>query len=376
MSDSHDGRTNGVVPGGATTETGVAVIGAGYWGPNLIRNFFAHPSVDLRWVCDRDPDRARQVVGSHSTIRVTETLDDVLSDPAVDAVAIATPAATHAGIATRCLDAGKHVLVEKPLACTTLDAEDLVAHAERLGLVLMCDHTYCYSSSVRYLHDLLHSGEAGDLQYLDSVRINLGLVQPDVDVFWDLGPHDLSILDHVLPPDCRPVSIAAQGADPLGVGRACIGYVTMQLANGAIAHLHLNWLSPTKVRRLIASGSRLMAVWDDLAPAQRVSVYDRGAAITGPTDTATRNDALVSYRLGDMRAPALADREALATMVDEFVASITEGRTPLTDGASGVRILRLLEAIPDSIALGGAAVLLDEFAPRPAATAAHSGRSR
>jgi predicted dehydrogenase len=221
------------------------------------------------------------------------------------------------------------------------------------------------------LHDLLHSDEAGDLQYLDSVRINLGLVQPDVDVFWDLGPHDLSILDYVLPVTCQPVSVAAQGADPLGVGRACVGYVTLQLANGAIAHLHLNWLSPTKVRTLVVGGSRRMAVWDDLAPAQRISVYDKGATLEddGAVDTESRRNALVSYRSGDMWAPALPSGEALAAVIAEFVASIVERRKPLTDGDSGLRVLRILEAIPGSLELGGAAVLLDHRAARYGSTA-------
>lgn len=359
-----------------TPVIGVAVIGAGYWGPNLIRNFAGLDTAELRWVCDRDLDRAREVLGGRSEVRVTDSLDDVLNDPAVDAVAIATPAASHAPIARSCLDAGRHVLAEKPLACSTADGEDLVELADRNHLVLMCDHTYCYSPSVQYLHDLIGSGEAGDLQYLDSVRVNLGIVQPDVDVFWDLGPHDLSILDYILPPDTRPVSVAAQSADPLGVGRACIGYVTLQLANGAIAHLHLNWLSPTKVRTLVAGGSHLMAVWDDLAPAQRISVYDRGADVGADHDHEARHEALVSYRLGDMRAPALADREALADMVAEFVDAIVNERAPLTDGRSGVRILRLLEAIPDSLALGGAAVLLeDHAAASEVRTVAHSGRA-
>lgn len=341
---------------------GIAVIGAGYWGPNLIRNFGGLESADLRWVCDRDLDRAHHALGGRSTVRVTDSIEDVLNDPSVDAVAIATPAATHAPIARACLEAGRHVLSEKPLSCSTTDGTDLVDLAERHHLVLMCDHTYCYAPSVRYLHDLIHSGSAGELQYLDSVRINLGIVQPDVDVFWDLGPHDLSILDYILPDDARPVSVAAQSADPLGVGRACIGYVTLQLANGAIAHLHLNWLSPTKVRTLVVGGSRLMALWDDLAPAQRISVYDRGATVGPPHDAASRREALVSYRLGDMRAPALPDGEALAGMVAEFVDAIRTERAPLTDGHSGLRILKWLEAIPDSLALGGAAVLLDDHA--------------
>lgn len=363
----------GPVGGHPTTRPlGVAVIGAGYWGPNLIRNFLAHDATELRWVCDRDLGRARQVLGAQTNVRATASLDDVLDDPAVEAVAIATPAATHIRIATACLEAGRHVLTEKPLACTTGDARRLVDLADRRHLVLMCDHTYCYAPPVTYLHDLLHSGRAGNLQYLDSVRINLGLIQPDVDVFWDLGPHDLSILDHILPADSRPVSIAAQGADPLGVGRSCIGYVTLQLANGAIAHLHLNWLSPTKVRRLIAAGDHLMAVWDDLDPGQRISVYDRGATLGQDADTSARHEALVSYRIGDMHAPALAVGEALAAMVTEFATSIRDHRAPLTDGHSGLRILQWLEAIPASLALGGAAVLLDDApaAPRLATSSA------
>jgi predicted dehydrogenase len=371
MPNATNGHRRGPAP-----SIGVAVVGAGYWGPNLIRNFAGCDTAELRWVCDRDPDRAHDVLRGRPSVRVTDAIDDVLDDPATEAVAIATPAATHAPIARACLEAGRHVLVEKPLACSTAEGESLVALAEANHLVLMCDHTYCYSPSVRYLHDLIASGEAGELQYLDSVRVNLGIVQPDVDVFWDLGPHDLSILDFVLPDDCRPVSIAAQSADPLGVGRACIGYVTLQLANGAIAHLHVNWLSPTKVRTLVAGGSRLMAVWDDLAPTQRISVYDRGASLGGAPGSASRHEALVSYRLGDMRAPALGDREALGAMVDEFVDAIITDRPPLTDGRSGVRNIRLLEAIPDSLALGGAAVLLDEATPTAGTrVAARSGRA-
>jgi predicted dehydrogenase len=350
---------------------GVAVVGAGYWGPNLIRNFLAADEVDVRWVCDLDEARARQVLGTRTTVRTTTSLDDVLADPCVTAVAVATPAGTHRGIAGACLDAGRHVLVEKPLACSTGEAEGLVRRAETAGVVLMCDHTYCYSPPARYLHDLLHSGEAGDLQYLDSVRINLGLVQPDVDVFWDLGPHDLSILDYVLPATCQPVSVAAQGADPLGVGRSCVGYLTLQLANGAIAHLHLNWLSPTKVRTLVVGGSRRMAVWDDLAPAQRINVYDKGASLEDDraVDEESRRTALVSYRSGDMWAPALPLGEPLAAVVAEFVASILERRKPLTDGDSGLRVLRILEAIPGSLELGGAAVLLDHRAGTDGSTA-------
>lgn len=341
------------------------MIGAGYWGPNLVRNLRGHPDVDLRWVCDLDPERTGRVVGRYALTRTTDRLDDVLSDPAVDAVVIATPAATHASLARACLDSGRHVLVEKPIACDSADADDLIAKASAAGLVLMCDHTYCYSPVVRHLRELIHSDVAGEVQYLDSVRINLGLVQTDVDVFWDLAPHDLSIIDFIVEPELRPIAVAAQGSDPVGAGRTCVGYLTLFLGNGALAHVHVNWLSPTKVRTMIIGGSRQMMVWDDLNPSQRLSVFDRGVAMAEPIDDERRREALVSYRLGDMRAPALGDGEALQGVVAEFVGSVRSHRRPLTDGESGARVLRILEAIPASLERGGAAVPIAP-APMPA----------
>ncbi len=340
-------------------ELQVAVVGAGYWGPNLIRNFRTAPGWDLAWVCDLDRDRADNAVGRRSTVRVTDMLDDVLDDPAVQAVAVATPVATHAEVVLACLEAGKHVLVEKPLAASVADARKLVDVAARHGLVLMCDHTYCYTPAARKVRELLHAGTLGRLQYVDSVRINLGLVQPDVDVFWDLAPHDLSILDFLLPGGCRPVSVAAHGADPIGSGRECVGYLILILPQGAIVHVHVNWLSPVKVRTVIFGGSRRTLVWDDLDPTQRVRVYDRGIDLTAP-DGEARRQALISYRLGDMIAPALAEEEALCAVVAEFASAIRTGRTPLTDGASGVRILEILEAVRRSLDTGGGVVIPTE----------------
>jgi predicted dehydrogenase len=211
--------------GGSTIDShtvGIAVIGAGYWGPNLVRNAQATPALRMEYLCDLDADRARQVIGDYSTVRVSTSLDEVLADPAVQAVAIATPASTHVDIALAALAAGKHVLVEKPLAATFADGAKVVQAAEDAGLVLMLDHTYCYTPAVQHLRGLVRGGELGELQYLDSVRINLGLVQSDVDVIWDLAPHDLSIFDAVLPDDIRPVSVAARGSDPLGCGQVCV----------------------------------------------------------------------------------------------------------------------------------------------------------
>lgn len=339
---------------------GVAVIGAGYWGPNLVRNFQASPTFRLRWLCDLDLGRAQRVLGDYSTVQATDDLSKVLADETVQAVAIATPAGTHLEVALAALRAGKHVLVEKPLAATYAEGEQLVAEAEARGLTLMCDHTYCYTPAVTRIRELLRSGELGQLQYLDAVRINLGLVQRDIDVIWDLAPHDLSILDFVLPEGVAPVAVAAHGADPIGAGRSCVAYLTLKLNTGAIAHIHVNWLSPTKVRTTIIGGSKRTLVWDDLNPTQRIAIFDRGVDVATPGELGAeeRREMLVSYRSGDMVAPALAEREALRTMVEEFAGSIHSARPPLTDGRSGLRVLEILNAANASLANGGVFVPL------------------
>jgi len=304
-------------------------------------------------VCDLDADRAARVVGDARGVDVETSLERLLSRDDVDAVAVATPANTHRAIAMAALEAGKHVLVEKPLAASVTEATEMVAAARDRGLVLMADHTYVYTQVVQRIRQIVGEGELGEVLFVDSVRINLGLVQPDVDVIWDLAPHDLSILDAILPGGLDPEGVAAHGADPIGAGRSCVGYLTMPLAGGAIAHVHVNWLSPTKIRQMVIGGSRRTLVWDDLNPQQRLSVYDRGVDLdlTSRTDDlADRTAAGVSYRLGDMYAPSLPEREALGTMVGELASSITDGRAPLTDGEAGLRVLRVLEAASSSLA--------------------------
>lgn len=342
---------------------GLAVVGAGYWGPNLVRNAQAAPGMKLEWLCDLDLDRAQRVVGDYSTVKVSADLDEVLSDPAVHAVAVATPAGTHAVVAMAALEAGKHVLLEKPLASSYAEGLRLVRTAEERRLTLMCDHTYCYTPAVAAIRELVRSGDLGDVQFVDSVRINLGLVQRDIDVLWDLGPHDLSILDHILPDGCRPVAVAAQGADPIGSGQACIAYLTLQLAGGAIAHAHVNWLSPTKVRTTMVGGSKRTLIWDDLNPLQRIAVYDRGVDLSDPLTVPDedRRQAQVSYRAGDMIAPALAEREALLEVMAEFADCVQTGRTPLTDGWSGLRVLDVLEAATRSMQFAGSVVPLRDL---------------
>jgi predicted dehydrogenase len=341
---------------------GLAVIGAGYWGPNLVRTAQATPGMRLRWLCDLNEERARTVLGGYTTVRATASFEQVLADPAVTAVAIATPAATHADLIRAALEAGRHVLVEKPLTLSAAEGGKLVDLAEASGLVLMCDHTYCYTPVVGRIRELIRGGELGDVQFVDSVRINLGLVQADTDVLWDLAPHDLSILDFVLPPDVAPVAVAAHGIDPIDAGHPCLAYLSVWLSNGAMAHVHVNWLSPTKIRTTVIGGSRRTVVWDDLNPMQRLAIYDRGVELTpgAAVDPEERHKALISYRLGDILVPALPEREALLGVLAEFAAAIAEGRPALTDGRSGLRVIGLLEAAAASIAAGGRTIQLNE----------------
>jgi predicted dehydrogenase len=346
--------------------TGIAVIGAGYWGPNLVRNAQATPGLRLQYLCDLDVTRARRVLGDYSTVHVSGSVEEVLADPAVSAVAIATPASTHHAIAMRAIEAGKHVLIEKPLASTFDDGRQLVDAAERHNRVLMLDHTYVYTPAVQYIRHLVRSGEIGELLYLDSVRINLGLVQPDVDVVWDLAPHDLSIFEAILPDDVWPVSVAAHGSDPVGAGHACVAHLTVRLSNDALAHVHVNWLSPAKIRTMVVGGSQHTVVWDDLNPSQRLSVHDRGVdRVTGGSGPDTRGRRIVSYRTGDTVAPALVNHEALRSVMVEFADSIAARRPPLTDGWAGLRVLAMLEAASTSLAKDGMAVPIREIDGAP-----------
>ena len=344
-----------------TRSIGLAVIGSGYWGRNLVRTSLATEALRLEWLCELDVARAPAVLGRYTTVRATSSYEEVVADPAVAAVAIATPAATHYELAMAAIDAGKHVMLEKPLTVSVGEGEKLTEFASRSGLVLMCDHTYCYTPAVRRIRELIRGGEIGEVQFIDSVRINLGLVQPDVDVLWDLAPHDLSILDFILPADVAPAAVAAHTVDPIGAGRACLGYLTVWLSNGALAHVHVNWLSPTKIRTTVIGGSRRTIVWDDVNPSVRLAVHDRGVERT-PADSLSpdvRQQALISYRTGDTFVPALREEEALRGVMAEFAASITEGRAPLTDGNAGLRVLRLLELASASAQNDGKRISID-----------------
>ncbi|MFC7403032.1 Gfo/Idh/MocA family protein [Citricoccus sp. GCM10030269] len=344
----------------------VAVIGAGYWGPNLARNFAMSTDWELVAICDMDQERAVDLSRKTGNPAVVASVDELLAKHDVDAVAIATPARTHYPIAMQAIAAGKHVVVEKPLADTSEKGLEMVEAARAAGTILMADHTYCYTPAVIKMRDLIASGELGEILYVDSVRINLGLVQPDVDVFWDLAPHDLSILDFILPGGLEPLSVSAQGADPLRSGKACVGYLGLPLANGALAHIHVNWLSPTKIRQMVVGGSKKTLVWDDLNPQQRLSIFDRGVDLGRQEqvlgDAASRKGAAISYRLGDTWSPALSEFEPLGLMVSSFAGAIRTSRPAPTDGRSALRVLSVLEAASSSLGAGGARTSVGESA--------------
>ncbi|KKB11772.1 oxidoreductase [Devosia geojensis] len=337
---------------------GMAVIGYGYWGPNLVRNIVDIPHAQLRYVCDLQTERLAGIRARYPAVAVTENADDILADPAVHAVAIATPVATHYDLAMRALRAGKHVFVEKPLADSSVRAQRLVDEAAKRGLVLAVDHTFIHTGAVRMMRDLAENA-LGELYYYDSVRVNLGLFQQDVSVVWDLAVHDLSIMDYVLPQ--KPVALAATGMSHIPGGPANIAYLTLYFPGHLIAHVHVNWLAPVKIRRTLLGGSQKMIVYDDLEPSEKIKVYDKG--ITLSDARARRGEArrqqLIGYRSGDMTAPHLEIGEALARELREFVACIENARSPLADGNAGLRVVRLLEAASRSLSERGRIVEFD-----------------
>jgi predicted dehydrogenase len=340
----------------APRKLGIAVVGAGYWGPTLARNLQASPEWNLVALCDLDADRARTLDPPLADTAMVGSLDELLDSFEVDAVAIATPAHAHYGTVMTALRAGKHVLVEEPMANSLTHGMDLMAEAEANGLVLMVDHTSCYSPAVLKMQELVRAGSLGEILFVDSTRITVGLEQPDMDVFWDLAPHDLAILDFVLPGGLSPDEVTAFGADPLGTGRDCVGHLNFRLPNNASGHLHVNWLSPTKVRKMVIGGSLRTLVWDDLNPQQRLSVYDKGVATDRQRRTVSQTETTAAaYRMGDIWSPALPEREALGQVVEEFAYCIRDQRESRTGGASGLRLLAVLEAGTRSLGLDGRA---------------------
>ena len=321
----------------------VGVIGCGYWGPNLIRNFARHDQAIVTAVCDSQLERAQKVAGWYGVPLVTDDPVALIGSPDVDLVVVATPSRTHYPLAKQAILAGKHLLVMKPMTTSVEHAEELVDLADRQGVLLAVDHTFVYHGAVRKMRELVSNGDLGEVFYIDSVRINLGVFQSDVNVIWDLAAHDVSIIDYVLD-GALPTQVSAESAAHAGSWAANIAYLTVRFQPDVLAHVHVNWLAPAKIRRTIIGGSRKMLVYDDMQPSEKLLVYDRGVSIAAWEAPEDVYSALVSYRSGDVWAPRLDEREALAVEVEHIVDCIRNRRAPITDGRSGLRTVRILDA--------------------------------
>ena len=318
----------------------IGVIGYGYWGPNLVRNFMTAAGSVVMRVCDLREERLSPLEKLYPGLKTSTDSAELINDPQIDAVVIATPVSSHFDLALSALRAGKHVLVEKPLASNSDQARKLVDEAVARKLILLVDHTFVYTPAVRKIRELIASGELGQIYYYDAVRVNLGLFQHDVNVIWDLAIHDLSIMDAVLP--YKPVAISATGISHVPGQPENVAYITLFFQGAQIAHVHVNWLTPVKVRHTLIGGSEKMILYDDLEPSEKLKVYDKGINVSpGPEDVYKM---LVSYRLGDMWAPQLDNTEALQTEARHFIECIEGNKQPETDGAAGLRMVNMIEA--------------------------------
>ena len=323
--------------------TKLGVIGYGYWGPNIVRNFSGHQDCKVVAVCDKNPAALARVLGKYPGVRVTTEVDDIVTSSEIDAVAIVTPVSYHFELAKKALENGKHVFVEKPFTATSAQAEELIELAERKNLHIMVDHTFLFTGAVRKIKQLVDEGALGSLYYYDSTRVNLGLFQHDVNVLWDLAPHDLSIMDYLIGQEPELV-VATGGAHVNSLEN--IAYLTVYFPNNVLAHINVNWLSPVKVRTTLVGGQKKMLVWNDLDPAEKIRLYDKGADVKTVQGI---HQALVSYRTGDMWAPKVEELEALHVETRYFLDCIKNGTKPFNDGQAGLRVVRILEAAEQSL---------------------------
>jgi len=328
------------------------VIGYGYWGPNVVRNLHGLEGSHLVSICDQSSNALKRAKQLYPHVGMTKDSTEILASSEIDAVAIVTPVWTHYELAKRALENGKHVFVEKPLTSTVEQAESLIELAERKNLNIMVDHTFLFTGAVRKIRQLIDEGTLGDLYYYDSTRVNLGLFQHDINVVWDLAPHDLSIMDHVI--RARPEAIVATGECHLN-GFVDVAFITVYFPQNIIAHINVNWLSPVKVRTTLIGGEKKMLVWNDLEADEKIKVYDKGVQMTNQQGV---YDLLVSYRTGDMWAPKVDQAEALKVELGHFRDCIISGKRPSNDGIAGLRVVKMLEAADRSIKEKGKAILL------------------
>jgi predicted dehydrogenase len=332
----------------------IGVVGYGYWGPNLVRNFAETPGAEVAAVADLDTNKLATVKRRFPAVHTTTNFNDLLADASIDAVAIATPVNTHYELAMAALKAGKHVWVEKPMTETYEQAQRLVEEAERRGKVLHVDHTFIYTGAVQKMAEIVRAGELGKVYYYDSIRINLGLFQRDVSVISDLAVHDFSILDHLFGE--HPAAVTASGTNHFPGTPENLAYVTLYYDSGMIAHANVSWLAPVKVRQILVGGSKKMVTYDDLEPSEKIKIYDKGVSFTD--DPAKIQEMRVGYRTGDMWAPKLAGTEALSVEGEHFVDCISHKKRSLTDGLLGVRVVELIEAASSSMRNKGKTVYL------------------
>jgi predicted dehydrogenase len=328
------------------------VIGYGYWGPNIVRNLSSLEGARVLTVSDKSPTARKQAQKTYHDIQVTADNSAVMSSPDIDAVAVVTPVWTHFELAKKTLENGKHVFVEKPFTSNVQQAEELINLAQQKNLKIMVDHTFLFTGAVRKIRQLLEEGALGKLYYYDSTRVNLGLFQHDINVIWDLAPHDLSIMDYLI--NERPEAVVATGQMHLN-GFEDVAFITVYFPEQIIAHINVNWLSPVKVRTTLIGGEKQMLVWNDLEPDEKIKVYDKGVSVTNREGL---YQLLVSYRSGDMWAPHVEQGEALRLALAYFVDCISNNHTPFNDGAAGLRVVKMLEAANQSLRNRGALVYL------------------
>jgi predicted dehydrogenase len=326
----------------------IGIIGYGYWGPNIVRNFFATSECTVKSVADARPERLAILAKIFPTIQGVSSADEIINDPEIDAVVVATPVFTHFQLARRALEQGKHVLIEKPMTSTVAESEELINLADQKSLTLMADHTFLYTGAVFKMKELIESNSIGTPRYFDSIRINLGLFQPDVNVLWDLAPHDISILTYLITEN--PVSINATGISHTRNGIENIAYMTVNYGSDFIAHFNCSWTSPVKVRHTLIGGDDKMILYNDLEPSEKVKVYDTGYDHKTDED---RKRVMVDYRTGDVNIPKLSTREALSGMAEDFVQSVIQKKKPRANACLGMQVVKILEASQKSIKANG-----------------------
>ncbi len=331
------------------------IIGYGYWGPNIVRNFAGNPDINVVKVSDMSEERLAVLTNKHPDIKAETDANNILNDPDIDLVGIVTSTSTHFKLAKQALENGKHVFVEKPFTATSAEAMELIEIAEKNNLVIMVDHTFLFTGAVQKMKALTESGELGNLYYYDSVRVNLGLFQYDANVIWDLAPHDLSIMFYINP-DIKPISVNAVGSDHIGKGFEDVAYLTVKCENNFIGHFHANWLSPVKVRKTLVAGDKKMLVWDDLEADEKIKIYNK--RVEEIKDKSEFYKLQIKYHTGDILVPVVPMTEALKLEVAHLVDCIKNGTTPINGGKEGLDVVRILEASDASLKNGGKEVIL------------------